>query len=120
MKTSILILLMLAMSANCLAQSQEDAIKRPEFYAAESALLLDGLQTRQIALQPQLFYENNIILGIHPSVAMVNVYFGVLVVGNYYLTKNLEPETAKKVNTAIVTVEAVVIIRNILLGILFF
>ena len=44
-------------------------------------LILDWLQTRAIAKNPSLFYEMNPILGKHPTIGRVNVYFAACILG---------------------------------------
>lgn len=44
---------------------------------AVSAIAIDWLQTRQIAKNPDKFKEYNPVLGKHPSVGEVNVYFAI-------------------------------------------
>jgi hypothetical protein len=51
-----------------------------ELCAVDPALVLDWGQTRSIAKGPGRHYEQNIALGLHPSLASVNRYFiGALV-----------------------------------------
>lgn len=42
----------------------------------------DWAQTRYVARHPQKFYEANPILGKHPSIGKVNLYFGATLVGH--------------------------------------
>lgn len=43
--------------------------------AANTLMLLDWAQTRNIARNPERWYETNPLLGNHPSAAEVDVYF---------------------------------------------
>ena len=43
--------------------------------ALGTLLVVDYLQTRQIAKQPEIYYEINPVLGRHPSISTVNTYF---------------------------------------------
>ena len=50
--------------------------------ALGTLLVVDYLQTRQIAKQPELYYEINPVLGKHPSLGTVNTYFaGAAILG---------------------------------------
>jgi hypothetical protein len=51
------------------------------FLLAELFLIVDLLQTRYIASNPQKFRELNVVLGEHPSVSAVNLYFAAWLVG---------------------------------------
>lgn len=42
-------------------------------------LIVDWLQTLSIAREPDRFYEVNIVLGKHPSVARVSWYFAICI-----------------------------------------
>ena len=50
--------------------------------ALGTLLLVDYLQTRQIAKQPEIYHEINPVLGKHPSLGTVNTYFaGAAILG---------------------------------------
>lgn len=50
--------------------------------ALGTLLLVDYLQTRQIAKQPEIYHETNPVLGRHPSLGAVNAYFaGAAIIG---------------------------------------
>ena len=50
--------------------------------ALGTLLVVDYLQTRQIAKQPEIYHETNPVLGKHPSISTVNTYFaGVAILG---------------------------------------
>ena len=57
-------------------------------FVAEVLMLLDFRQTIYIAQNPGKFYEINVLLGKHPSVPIVCLYFGACMValatGCYY------------------------------------
>lgn len=42
-------------------------------------LIIDWLQTRYIAKHPEKYSELNVILGPHPSVVAVNIYFMICI-----------------------------------------
>lgn len=54
---------------------------------------IDWGQTLHIAKNPQLFHETNLILGLHPSVAFVSIYFASTLAGHWivarYLTRGI-------------------------------
>lgn len=87
---------------------------------AETTLAVDWLQTRQIALQPAKYSETNILLGAHPGVTAVNVYFGAVILADYIITANVAPATAVKINTTLTVLEVLVILKNISLGLALF
>ena len=50
--------------------------------ALGTLLVVDYLQTRQIAKQPETYHEINPVLGKHPSLSTVNTYFaGAAILG---------------------------------------
>lgn len=50
--------------------------------ALGTLLIVDYLQTRQIAKQPEIYHEINPVIGKHPSISTVNTYFaGVAILG---------------------------------------
>ena len=50
--------------------------------ALGTLLVVDYLQTRQIAKQPEIYHEINPVLGKHPSISTVNTYFaGAAILG---------------------------------------
>jgi hypothetical protein len=63
--------------------------------AAEASLIIDMLQTFDIAHKPGM-YEKNPILGLHPSDGAVLVYFAVAMATTYAATQ-LMPERYKAV-----------------------
>ena len=61
-------------------------IKREVAY--QSIAVVDWLQTRNIARDP-CYYEQNKILGSHPSIARVNQYFALTGIAHYFVSKAL-------------------------------
>ena len=61
--------------------------ERKMFIASQMLITADWLQTRNIARNPDSYKEYNPILGEHPTVGSVNVFFLSQLVGNYYLTE---------------------------------
>ena len=75
-------------------------------------LMTDWMQTRFISKHPELFSEINIILGVHPSLNAVNLYFSICIVATVIFSK-LSPETlAIVVCSALIILEGFVTIRN--------
>ncbi len=75
MKRIIIILLTTCLLFSCAgnkAWTKQDTVREATWMALNG---VDWLQTRQIALQPNRFYEYSPILGKHPSVERVNLYF---------------------------------------------
>lgn len=81
-------------------------------------LLVDWLQTRYISKHPDLFEEGNVVLGSHPSLTMVNIYFGVcailVVAAVYFLPSNRALVGAE---TILIVVEGFVVFNNYRKGI---
>ena len=53
--------------------------------AYQTLAVVDWLQTRNIAHNPN-YWEQNVILGNHPSVAKVNQYFVITGIGHYLVS----------------------------------
>jgi len=86
-KALILSLLLLCSQAHAAWEDWDD---KDKFLLVTSTGLLaaDWLQTREIAENRHSgfrFYETNPILGSHPSLPKVNVYFTTAIVGNYLI-----------------------------------
>lgn len=87
--------------------------------AAVLLLCADWSQTRYIAKHPDTCREINVILGPHPTVGSVNVYFAACI-GATILAANLLPALwALIAGGLLVSVEAFVVIRNHTLGVRF-
>lgn len=85
-------------------------------------LVVDWLQTRYIATHTDRYYETNFILGIHPSVMKVNVYFAVCVAAVLALYVYLGQQFAMSLNVGfglLAAFEAYITYRNYKLGIKF-
>jgi hypothetical protein len=80
-------------------------------------LIVDWGQTRYIAKHPELYQENNVILGKHPSVGRVNAYFGTVIVGNLLLADWLSTRNRKLWLGTVTAVELVVTAHNRNIGI---
>lgn len=85
--------------------------------ATTAAVAIDWLQTRQIAKNPDRWYETNPLLGRHPSVGRVNSHFlsGLfLVYFSYYFLDSAE---YRWLLGSILAVEVMMIGNNLRLGI---
>ena len=56
--------------------------------AYQSLAIVDWLQTRNIARDPG-YWEQNVILGSHPSIARINQYFALTGIAHYFVSKAL-------------------------------
>ena len=84
-----------------------------------SLLLVDWSQTRFIAKNPARFTEINPILGKHPSLRAVNIYFSCCIALSVAGAYSLPFWWAIGVGTAVVALEAFITIRNYRRGIRF-
>jgi len=94
---------------------------KPEEQVAGAALgaliLVDYLQTRQIAKYPEQYHEVNLILGEHPSIGKVNNYFMIASALTYIFIDALPSEYRSYVLAAGIVVQAGVVAGNFNLGI---
>ena len=88
----------------------------------------DWLQTRYISKHPDEYREMNKVLGDHPSLDEVDLYFGSVIVAHTLLSMALPPEAEVfdyKINprricqSIWIGVEGVTVVRNIAIGIKF-
>lgn len=113
MKTILTVLLCLFVG---LSHADEwDSTDKKLFATSELLLLADWSQTRQVAKNPQHYSETNILLGEHPSVGKVDVYFTSVLIGNYFLTDYLE-SNRKSYLYGIIGVQLIVVGHNKQLG----
>lgn len=84
-----------------------------------AALIADWGQTRYAAQHPDEFKEKNRILGEHPSVARVNVYFATYVVGALLVADWLTPDNRKLFLGVITVVEISAVKHNRSIGVKF-
>lgn len=85
--------------------------------ALGTLLVVDYLQTRQIAKNPGEFHETNHILGEHPSIGKVNNYFMIASALTYVFIDALPSEYRSYVLAAGIVVQAGVVAGNFNLGI---
>lgn len=51
--------------------------------------IVDWMQTRFVAKNPERFYELNPLLGKHPSISNVNIYFILTLIGHIVISYTL-------------------------------
>lgn len=85
--------------------------------AAETLLAVDWLQTRQIAKNPDTYHELNPILGNHPSVGRVNLYFLSSAVATYVLADVLPSKYRDWLLTGVIAVEVIATANNANIGV---
>jgi hypothetical protein len=76
----------------------------------------DGTQTT-INVFVYKYTEINPLLGKHPSIELVNTYFPVCMIGNYYIAKKLEGNWRKWWQILSITTETYFVTRNINIGV---
>jgi hypothetical protein len=92
-------------------------LQERETFAVSSVLLVaDWAQTRQIARNADLFRETNPILGAHPSMGRVNVYFATAMALNYVIGNSLAPGWRRAWFVGVQSVEANVVQHNLSIG----
>ena len=77
----------------------------------------DWLQTRYIATHPERFSETNPILGEHPSVGTVNLFFAATTGLHYLISRKLHPEQRKWFQLVSIGVSGGAVARNYHLGV---
>jgi hypothetical protein len=82
-------------------------------------LILDWLQTEQIALNPDRWYETNLILGSHPSREAVGVYFLAWIIGTPTIAIILPEQWSLAVMSIGILIECACVVNNHRLGIKF-
>jgi hypothetical protein len=83
-------------SINCNADWDKwSEFDRKLYIASQAAIVADWTTTRYGAKYrndlPQNLYETNKILGQHPSVDKVDLYFVIMLVSNYYIADAFDP-----------------------------
>lgn len=77
----------------------------------------DWLQTREIARNPKYYEQYNPILGKHPSVEQVDLYFATMAVFHTLISYHLPTNLRRKFQLLSIGVEAGCIIHNFNIGI---
>ena len=114
---------MLLAASNLQAETLNDRIKGlpKEEYAWQALHLVDVIQTYKIASQPDRYYENNPILGRHPSktdVIVWGVATSVLHAGliMYMQEQDVDPRFIKFVQYVSITHKGIVVYKNFKIG----
>lgn len=117
------VLVMFLLMGNVSAQSLEERVKAlpKEEYAWQALHLVDVVQTYKIASQPDRYYENNPILGRHPSktdVIVWGVATSVLHAGliMYMQEQDVDPRFIKFVQYVSITHKGIVVYKNFNIG----
>lgn len=84
--------------------------------AFQALLIADWKQTRQIAREPDRYFERNPILGKHPSVGRVNTYMVAAGVLHWVIAANLSPKWRQQFQLVSVAVQANVVKQNYEVG----
>lgn len=94
--------------------SAEDAplVQDPLLWTAEATLAADWLQTRQIALHPEKYYEINPLIGPHPSQGLVNSYFALCALAEYKSASYLPKREREWFLLALTSMEASYVAHN--------
>ena len=92
MRKYLFILLFLPCLANAESWDTTDKILGT---TALAVMVIDWGQTRYIAQHPGVYYERNPLLGRHPSVQGVDLYFASMIVGSALFANYLSSENRK-------------------------
>ena len=84
--------------------------------ALGTLLVVDYLQTRQIAKQPETYTEMNVILGKHPSIGKVNSYFAASAILGYIALDTLPADMRSWALGAGIVLELAVTAHNNTMG----
>jgi len=90
--------------------------ERTTFAVSSVLLVADWAQTRQISRNADLFRETNPVLGAHPSMGRVNVYFAAALALNYVIGNSLAGGWRKAWFIGVQSVEANVVRHNLSIG----
>jgi hypothetical protein len=100
-----LFFLMLLTPFSSRAGEKWDTADKTLFVASTVALAGDWLTTRDMSHRyDEGYYENNVVLGRHPSTQKVDIYFASCAILNYVVTDYLPPKYRKAwllVNSAV-------------------
>lgn len=84
--------------------------------AGNLLLLADWNQTRQIARHPELYRENNPILGRHPSTRRVDIYFAGAIIGLNALDWVMPEALSDGLWFGVIVIEGIATQRNLGIG----
>ena len=93
-----------------------DGIDLQRELAFQALLFADWKQTRQIARQPDRYYERNPILGKHPSVGRVDTYMVASGVLHWIISAKLSPKWREQFQLVSISMQANVVQQNYEIG----
>lgn len=93
-----------------------DGIDLHRELAFQALLIADWKQTRQIAREPDRYYERNRILGAHPSVGRVDTYMFASGVLHWVVAMNLSPQWREQFQLISISMQANVVQQNYEIG----
>ena len=113
----VLSILLIWLPGRSLAGEPWDGTDKALGAAALTLWAVDFGQTRYIAKNPDRFYENNPLLGKHPSVSRVNNYFVGVGIAGYLFANYLSSDNRKMFLATFSVVELGVTRHNRYVGI---
>jgi hypothetical protein len=81
-----------------------------------SLTMIDWAQTRKIAQNPDKYYENNPVLGKHPSTERVDMYFPICMAAHTAVAMALPTKYRKWWQYVFIGVEAGMVANNLSIG----
>lgn len=116
MKLLFITLALFSLSAHADEWREADTYRESAYLTLH---VMDWLQTRHIANNPDKFHEKNPILGTHPAVEQVDTYFAATGLLHYYVASILPAEYRKGFQYITIGMQAKSVSNNIALGIKF-
>ena len=113
MKTILCLFLLIPFSSGASDWTREDTYREATYLTLHT---IDWAQTRNIARNP-LYYEQNAILGKHPSVGKVDGYFVLTGLAHIAISYYLPTEYRKAFQYITLGIEGGAVAHNISLGI---
>jgi hypothetical protein len=113
----VILLILIAFAPLSNAGEPWDGTDKALGAAALTLWAVDFGQTRYIANNPDRFYENNPLLGKHPSVSRVNNYFIGVGIAGYLLADHLSSANRKMFLATFAVIELGVTRHNRYVGI---
>lgn len=85
--------------------------------SAVALMTIDLFQSLYIADHPERYYEQNLVLGSHPSPANVALYFGVLITSHIFIADLLPSDYRKYWAGLFIIIEGYSVVSNRNIGI---
>jgi hypothetical protein len=116
----IIFLILLMLSSSIMAETREWSDNEKSWAAVDGALLLSDWATTHNMTHRynEGYYENNPILGSHPTAAQLNLHF-LVAVPLIYLVADQVPEYRKEILEAVGAVELIAVANNLRIGLHF-